>query len=139
MATLYRCSETHQPICYCWCFKETVLFIIFFSYDLRHGVVAWGNSGILCKTKMNILQNRFLRLFPDGYDCKRTAKEHVTFLASILYYSIFLQKKFYECFIMNKHEHFRAIFNNYVRSHSYRTIFSIEDNLILPLSNITSF
>ena len=116
---------------------KKLYYSLFFSHMI-YGVVAWGNSSILCKTKINILQNRFLRLFPDGYDCKRTAKEHnILSFDSILFY--FSAKKFYECFIMNKHEHFRAIFNNYVPSHSYRTRFSIEDNLLLPLCNITSF
>ena len=116
---------------------KKLYYSLFFSHMI-YGVVAWGNSSILCKTKMNILQNRFLRLFPDGYDYKKTAKEHnILKFDSILFY--FSAIKFYECFILNKHEHFRAIFNNYVPSHSYRTRFSTEDNLLLPLCNTTSF
>ena len=103
-----------------------------------YGVVAGGNSNIMRKTKTNISQNWFLRLFSDGYDYKKTAKEQniLNFDSILFYFSVI---KFYERFILNEHELFYATFNNYIPSHSYRTRFGIEDNTILPLSNTTFF
>ena len=101
-----------------------------------YGVSVWGGASVTASNKINIIQQRFLRLLSGNNSYKLTRINHnILNFQSIAKY--FTGVKFYESHINKNHPFIASMINDCTPNHEYSTRFSNNNGLQVPYCRTT--
>ena len=102
-----------------------------------YAVTAWGNSSIGNSNKIERMQRRFCKVI--GLEDSATGEmlNVIGLLAFRQIYVYFISIKFYKCIILEQHQYFSELINEFIPNHRHETRFIVNQNFNLPNINLS--